>query len=112
MLFQTETETAVKRSITNSGISKAKQSSETTEKTAIQESSPRNCSIFDLKEWNVKVNLTVDAKPIFIVGQQKPKGVEFIWHLDASYPDCKGTVDVLSDGAVGSHLINTHQDFK
>lgn len=55
----------------------------------------------------------MDAKPIFVLGQRRPKGLEFVWHLDVLYPDCKNEeAQIISDGAIGSHLQNQLTDFR
>ncbi|CAC5393996.1 unnamed protein product [Mytilus coruscus] len=81
--------------------------------TVMKKSNGNACSIFELDEWEINVNLTVDAKQIFVVGQQRPKGLEFVWHLDVLYPDCKNEeAHIISDGAIGSHLQNQLSDFR
>ncbi|XP_063416105.1 uncharacterized protein LOC134697718 [Mytilus trossulus] len=79
----------------------------------LKKSNGNTCSIFELDEWEINVNLTVDTKPIFEVGQRRPKGLEFVWHLDVLYPDCKNEeAQIISDGAIGSHLQNQLTDFR
>ncbi|XP_071139498.1 uncharacterized protein [Mytilus edulis] len=83
------------------------------ELTVPKKSNGKTCSIFELDEWEIHVNLTVDAKPIFVLGQRRPKGLEFVWHLDVLYPDCKNEeAQIISDGAIGSHLQNQLTDFR
>ncbi|XP_076076216.1 uncharacterized protein LOC143047139 isoform X2 [Mytilus galloprovincialis] len=83
------------------------------ELTDLKKSNGKTCSIFELDEWEIHVNLTVDAKPIFVLGLRRPKGLEFVWHLDVLYPDCKNEeAQIISDGAIGSHLQNQLTDFR
>lgn len=72
----------------------------------------KECTIYELKEWTIKINLTVQAKPIFVLGQRRPKGVEFVWDFDMSYPDCDSEAKIKSDGAIGRHLLNTPVNFR
>lgn len=72
----------------------------------------KECTIYEFEEWTIKINLTVQAKPIFAPGQRRPKGVEFVWNFDMSYPDCYSEAKIESDGAIGSHLLNTPLNFR
>lgn len=84
----------------------------TTDLTISDNPGDKECTIYELEEWTIKINLTVQAKPIFAPGQRRPKGVEFVWNFDMSYPDCYSEAKIESDGAIGSHLLNTPLNFR
>ena len=70
------------------------------------------CSIFTMDEWNMKLNFTVDTKPVFVPGERRPEGMEFLWDLGLSYPSCNEQGQIISKGAIGRNLKNSVTNFK
>lgn len=79
------------------------------------QSLPYQCrSIFDWDTWNLTLNLTWQARPVFNPGSRIriPIGGEFVWSFDLLYPSCNMYKQVLSSGALGRHINNTIFDFR